>query len=69
MMQLIGYFLCVYLVFKGAELLQLGLIRADKKDSVPLVIGILGLLGAIVMAVVFAALFSIQASAVPRTAL
>ena len=54
MIQIIGLLLCIYLVFKGYEILQIALCSTIPNKSLPVFIGALFFLGGIVIAVVFA---------------
>ena len=64
MLQIMTYLLCVYLVFKGFEILQLG-ITSNRDDRTPgVVIGIVFVLIAIAVSLVFVRMIDAQAAAV-----
>jgi hypothetical protein len=51
--QIIGLLLCVYLVFKGVEILQIG-ISSQREGGWPIALGWLALVASIVIAAIFA---------------
>jgi hypothetical protein len=64
MLQIITYLLCVYLVFKGVEILQIGLTSARENRSVGLAIGILAVTIAVATGAYFVKIIDAQATAV-----
>lgn len=54
MVQVIGFLLCIYLVFKGVEIFQIALASPRDHKSFTMVVGALSLVGSIVVAVLFA---------------
>jgi hypothetical protein len=63
MLQIITYLLCIYLVFKGVEILQIALAsqREDKSRTVALVIGGVMITISIIVAIGFAVWITDQA--------
>jgi hypothetical protein len=59
MIPLIGYLLCVYLVYKGIEIFQLGITRPDPSKKNPLVLGIVALIFSVVFALMFGFAFTV----------
>lgn len=64
MLQIITYLLCVYLVFKGFEILQIGLASAREDRAAPLLIGVIFVLVSLVAAYSFWKMVDAQASSV-----
>lgn len=64
MLQIMTYLLCVYLVFKGFEILQIGLASARQDRTAVLVIGVLAVVIAIAVGGYFVKMIDAQASAV-----
>jgi hypothetical protein len=64
MIPLIGLLLCVYLVFKGFEILQIALCSANMPAS-GAVIGFVAVAASVLIAVVFGSMFISSASSVP----
>lgn len=54
MLQIITYLLCVYLVYKGLEILQIGLASNNQNRKLMLVIGLIAFGLSVVLAVIFA---------------
>lgn len=54
MIQIIGLLLCVYLVFKGAEIFQIVYVTDRKWHEMPYLFGTAALIGSIVIAAFFA---------------
>jgi hypothetical protein len=61
MLTLIIYFLCVYVVFKGVEILQIALMSSRENRKAGIVIGVLAVAASIVVAAVFGYLNTMQA--------
>jgi hypothetical protein len=55
MIQIIGLLLCVYLVFKGFEILQIAVASPKEPKGGAVALGIITLLASILLAVIFAA--------------
>jgi hypothetical protein len=64
MLQIMTYLLCVYLVFKGFEILQIGLTSARENRSTGLAIGILAVAIALAASAYFVKITDAQAAAV-----
>lgn len=60
MIQIIGFLLCVYLVFKGVEIFQLSLVNPNPKRTLSRTIGIGALVASVLLAGGFAAWFVLQ---------
>ena len=54
MLQIITYLLCIYLVFKGVEILQIALANQRPGNSTPVVLGFIMLAASIGIAIYFA---------------
>jgi hypothetical protein len=67
MLQIITYLLCVYLVFKGFEILQIALMSPIENKVGGVVIGILLLVVSIGAALYFTSAIDTQAAAVSRS--
>jgi glucose-6-phosphate-specific signal transduction histidine kinase len=67
MLQIITYLLCVYLVFKGFEILQIALMSPIENKAGGVVIGILLLVISIGAAFYFTSAIDTQAAAVSRS--
>jgi hypothetical protein len=65
MIQLIGLLLCVYLVFKGVEILQIALASTRDDRRTMMGMGIVALIGSIVVAGLFALVFLVSGINVP----
>jgi len=65
MLQLIGYLLCFYLVFKGIEIYQIAVASPKEKKGFALTIGALAVVFAILLAVSFGVAFSVQSHGLP----
>jgi hypothetical protein len=67
MLQIITYLLCVYLVFKGVEILQIGLMSTNENRArLGKMIGITAVVLSVVFAVVFTLWIDLQAGAIPE---
>ncbi len=64
MLQIITYLLCIYLVFKGFEILQIALMSNREDRSAGMIVGTLLLVIAIGAAAMFVKMIDTQASAV-----
>jgi len=64
MLQIVTYLLCVYLVFKGFEILQIALTSARQDRAAGLIIGILAVVIAFGAAITFSRMIDSQASSV-----
>jgi len=64
MLQIITYLLCVYLVFKGFEILQLGITSNRQDRAAGIVIGILFVLIAMGVGLTFVRMIDTQAASV-----
>lgn len=62
MLALIIYFLCAYVVFKGVEIFQIALCspREDRARSLGLTVGIIAIIGAVAVAVLFGWIITAQ---------
>lgn len=60
MLQLVGFLLCFYLVFKGVEIYQIALCSPREPKGGAMALGGLALVGAIILAVLFAMAFIVQ---------
>jgi uncharacterized membrane protein HdeD (DUF308 family) len=67
MLQILTYLLCVYLVVKGIEVLQIGLASNRENRSVLIVIGVITLIICILAAIVFAKAQDDQALSVQQS--
>jgi len=67
MLQIITYLLCVYLVFKGVEILQIGLMGNRESRSLGIAIGVLSLLICIGAALFFYKFINLQAESMSRS--
>ena len=64
MLQIITYLLCVYLIFKGVEILQIGLMSTNEKRArLGKTIGVVSLVTCVVIAVIFTLWIDLQAGA------
>lgn len=68
MLQLFGFLFCFYLVFKGIEIYQIALCSPREPKGGAMALGTLAVIGAIVLAVLFAMAFLVQGnqSGMPR---
>ena len=66
MLQIITYLLCVYLVFKGVEILQIALMSSRQDRQSGLAIGILSLAVCILAALFFYHMINLQAESMSR---
>lgn len=66
MLQIIGYLLCVYLVFKGIEIWMIGTTAKKENNRWAGVIGGLFFWTAFALAILFAVFFTAQGAAMPR---
>ena len=64
MLQIITYLLCIYLIFKGFEILQIALMSNREDRAAGMIIGTLLLVIAIGAAAMFVKMIDAQASAV-----
>jgi uncharacterized membrane protein HdeD (DUF308 family) len=64
MLQIITYLLCVYLIFKGIEILQIALMSNRENRTSGIIIGIIMILISIIAAVYFANMIDVQANSV-----
>lgn len=67
MLQIFTYLLCVYLVFKGVEILQIALASAREDRAGVIVIGIIAVVIAFVASSYFTSMIDAQAAAVSRS--
>jgi hypothetical protein len=67
MLQIITYLLCVYLIFKGVEILQIALMSSREDRAFGLVIGVMSLLICIGAAYFFYTFINSQAGAMSRS--
>ena len=65
MLQIIGWLLCVYLVFKGVEILQIGLASTKENKAGMLLIGWGAVAASVVLAAVFIGLIDMQSGSIP----
>ena len=66
MIQLIGYLLCIYLVFKGVEIFQIGLTSSKEKKKSAMILGVSVLVVSVLIAVIFAGQFAEQNIDIPN---
>jgi uncharacterized membrane protein len=64
MLQIITYLLCVYLIFKGFEILQIALMSSREDRAARLLIGVLFVVIAIAAAGMFVKMIDAQATSV-----
>jgi len=64
MLQIITYLLCVYLVYKGFEILQIALMSSREDRTMGLVIGAIAVIVAVGVALLFVKMIDAQATAV-----
>jgi len=67
MIQLIGLLLCVYLAFKGVEILQIALASTREDRKTVMGMGIVALIASIVVAGLFAHVFLYSGMSVPSS--
>jgi hypothetical protein len=60
MLQLVGFLLCFYIVFKGVEIYQIALCSPREEKGGAMAIGVLALIAAVILAVLFAMAFIVQ---------
>ncbi len=60
--QIISYFLAVYLVYKGFEIFQIAFMSESKQKKIGLILGGLAFIGSVIIAVVLVYLMDEQAS-------
>jgi len=65
MLQLIGYLLCFYLVFKDFEIYQIALASPREHRGAAMTIGALAVVGSIILAALFAFAFAMQGASTP----
>lgn len=64
MLEIMTYLFCIYLVFKGVEILQIGIMGSQDRRVTGVSIGAVMVVVALIFAVVFAILITNQADAV-----
>jgi hypothetical protein len=64
MLQIMTYLLCVYLVFKGIEILQIALMSSKENRSAGIIIGIVMIVVSLIAAGIFINMIDIQAKSV-----
>jgi hypothetical protein len=67
MLQIITYLLCVYLVYKGWEILQIALMSNRENRKVGIVLGVIAVVGSFVASAIFTYMIDLQASSVSGT--
>lgn len=65
MLQIIGWLLCIYLVFKGVEILQIGLASPKEEKGFMMLIGWGAVVVSVVLAVVFIGILDMQGGSMP----
>lgn len=65
MLQIIGWLLCIYLIFKGVEILQIGLASPKENKAFMLLIGWGAVVISVVLAVVFIGVLDMQGGSLP----
>lgn len=67
-LQIITYLLCVYLIFKGVEIFQIGLQSSNEKTrGVGIIIGVVAIIIAICAAIVFSLWVDSQAQSIQQS--
>ena len=66
MIQIMTYLLCVYLVFKGIEILQIALMSPRENRTLGIVIGLFSLVACCTAAAFFFAFITQQAESISR---
>ncbi len=66
MIQLMGYLLCIYLIFKGVEIFQIGLVSPKEKKKGAMILGIAALAASVLVALIFIGQFADQNIDVPN---
>jgi len=64
MLQIITYLFCVYLIYKGFEILQIALMSSRDDRAIGLLIGVAAVVVAIGLALLFVKMIDAQATAV-----
>jgi len=64
MLQIITYLLCVYLVYKGWEILQIALMSNRENRKVGIVLGVIAVVGSFIASAIFTYMIDLQASSV-----
>jgi len=64
MFQIITYLLCVYLIFKGFEILQIALMSTRASRRAGLVLGVLAVVASIVATIFFVHIVDAQADSI-----
>lgn len=67
MLQIITYLLCLYLVFKGIEIFQIGLASTRENRTALMYVGVLSLAGSVACAIVFALWITDHVNAMPSS--
>jgi uncharacterized membrane protein len=65
MLEIIGYMFCVYFVFKGIEIHQIGVASRPEKTREALLTGTIMFFAGLLAAVIFAFLLHSQAQSIP----
>ena len=66
MLQIMTYLLCVYLIFKGFEILQIALMSNRENRTAGLIIGIAAVVISVISASVFTSMIDSQAAQVSK---
>ncbi len=64
MLQIITYLLCVYLVYKGWEILQIALMSNRENRTGGLVLGVVAVVGSFIASAIFTYMIDLQANSV-----
>jgi hypothetical protein len=66
MLQIMTYLLCVYLVYKGFEILQIALMSSRENRTIGIVLGSIAVVGSLMASAVFTYMIDAQARSVSR---
>ena len=66
MLQIMTYLLCVYLVYKGFEILQIALMSNRENRTLGIVLGSIAVVGSLMASAIFTYMIDAQASSVSR---
>ncbi|MGP8049677.1 MAG: hypothetical protein ACLPYB_03620 [Desulfobaccales bacterium] len=66
MLQIMTYILCVYLIFKGIEILQIALMSNRENRTSGIIIGIIVIAVSIIAALIFTYMIDVQANSVSQ---
>lgn len=69
MLEILGFMLCVYLIFKGVEIYQIGIASRPERKTEVSIIGNIMLVAGVIVAVVFVIWILNQAQSIPSHSL